>query len=297
MSAFGKMLKKINKLVVVAFCGLLVAGWWPPEPTLAVQAPSRGGVLLDLVFVIDNSGSMKKNDPNFITPQVVSAFIGQLPRQSQVGMVLFDENARLLMPLTPLTDSGVREIVDNGLARIDYRGQHTNTPVGIERALYELRVKGRPTAQKGILFITDGIVDTGDPRKDAELTRWLKQDLTAQSEDLGVRIFGIALTDAADFSLIQTLASRTHGEYFRTYEASEISSVFGQIQSRLTPAPPEVDNPAPGVATGTHDRDPEAPTLSTPRHPKRSRGRRPKPRRRLPPTTKPSWSSKRAPGC
>ncbi|MGD9224621.1 MAG: hypothetical protein PVH22_15310, partial [Desulfobacteraceae bacterium] len=55
--------------------------------THAAQAPDQ---ILDLVFVIDNSGSMKKNDPKFMTPQLVSTFVRQLPQNSQVGMLLFD---------------------------------------------------------------------------------------------------------------------------------------------------------------------------------------------------------------
>lgn len=209
---------------------------------------SGAGAIVDLAFVVDNSGSMKKNDPNFLTPRMVGSFISRLPGETSVSMVLFDGNARLVMPLTALSDSRSGEIVSTGLQRIDYRGQHTNMPVGIERAVYELRVNGRSNASKGIVFITDGIVDTGDPRKDEELTRWLKQELTQQSRDLGIRIFAIALTDAADFSLIQTLAARTDGEYFRAYEIAEIPSVLDRIQAILASAPPSIKAIPPRIA-------------------------------------------------
>lgn len=195
---------------------------------------------LDLIFVIDNSGSMKKNDPKFITPNVVSTFVKQLPIDSQVGMVLFDQRARLLTPLTLISNLDAQQQVIDSLKKIDYRGQRTNTPVGIERALYELKTNGRKGAQKGIIFITDGIVDTGNIQKDQELTQWLKEDITAQCKQRKIRIFGIALTEAADFSLIQALASRTQGEYFRTFEAAEISGVLDRIQSLMTPPKPEL---------------------------------------------------------
>lgn len=193
---------------------------------------------------------MKKSDPDFLTPRMVSTFIDRLSKQIRVSMVLFDDKPRLLMPLTSLSDDGSGQIITTGLEGIDYSGQYTNMPVGIERAIYELRVNGRENAPKGIVFITDGIVDTGNPRKDEELTRWLKQELTQQSRNLGIRIFAIALTDDADFSLIQTLAARTDGEYFRAYEVSEISSVFDRIESFLAPVvtessirtiPPEIE--------------------------------------------------------
>ena len=221
MHVFFKLLKKLNYapcrqigVAIGVLCAFCLSGLMSPAHVRADSPP------LDLVFVIDNSGSMKKNDPKFITPQVVSTFVQQLPVNSQVAMVLFDSNSHLLMPLTMLSHEQVQKKIADGLKQIDYRGQYTNTPVGIERALYELKTRGRETSIKSIVFITDGIVDTGDPNKDVSLTEWLKNDLTAQSKGLGVRIYGIALTDAADFSLIQTVAARTDGEYYRTYEAA-----------------------------------------------------------------------------
>ncbi len=238
MMSYCKRLKiKLFFLLIPA----LSLGLIPPlgmlSQVVGVQTVQANTLELDLFFVIDNSGSMKKNDPKFITPDVVSIFVRQLPPQTRVGMVLFDQNARLLKPLTLVSDPQAQTAVIDSLKGVDYRGQFTNTPAGIERALYELKTKARKSAQKGIVLITDGIVDTGDTQKDIELTQWLKDDVTTQCKLLGVRIFGIALTEAADFSLIQTLASRTHGEYFRTYAASEISEVLQQIQIHLAPRP------------------------------------------------------------
>jgi pSer/pThr/pTyr-binding forkhead associated (FHA) protein/Mg-chelatase subunit ChlD len=216
--------------------------------------------ILDLVFVIDNSGSMKKNDPKFITPKVVSTFVRQLPKSSQVGIVLFDQKAHLLIPLTLVGDAQAQQGVIDSLKNIDYRGQHTNTPSGIERALYELKTNGRNEAKKGIVFVTDGIVDTGNKQRDLELTQWLKEDITSQSKQMGIRIFAIAFTESADFSLIQALATRTGGEYFRAFEAGEISGVLHQIQTSMTPKIPDLmpdQEPLPVVPVPTEKLQPK----------------------------------------
>jgi Mg-chelatase subunit ChlD len=63
---------------------------------------------LDIVFVLDNSGSMRNNDPNFITKEVVTNFLGSLGGKSRLGMVIFDETANLVEPLTSLDDAEVR---------------------------------------------------------------------------------------------------------------------------------------------------------------------------------------------
>jgi pSer/pThr/pTyr-binding forkhead associated (FHA) protein len=234
----------IISILLIAAAFLLGTPSDPAAPAPALAADGTGP-LMDLVFVIDNSGSMRKNDPNSITPKVVETFVRQLPESTQVGVVLFDESARVLSPMTLITGLRDGNAIIAGLDKIDYRGQFTNTPMGMERAIYELKTHGRPLAEKGIVLITDGIVDTGHPEKDQELTRWLKKDLSDQSRQLGIRVFGIAFTEDADFSLIQTLAVRTGGEYFRTHEASEISDVLTQVQAHMTPPPKQELAPLP----------------------------------------------------
>jgi Mg-chelatase subunit ChlD len=197
---------------------------------------------LDIVFVLDNSGSMRKNDPNFITREVVTNFVSDLGETARLGMVIFDETAELVEPLTSLDNSAIRASFLKGLDLIDFRGKFTNSPAGIERAVYELKTNGRPHAEKIIIFLTDGIVDTGNKNQDLEKEKWLKEDLTQDSKNAGIRIFGIAFTDNADFRLIQTLAVRTEGEYFRVFEVADLQVVFTKIKGIIAKAPvPKTD--------------------------------------------------------
>jgi pSer/pThr/pTyr-binding forkhead associated (FHA) protein/Mg-chelatase subunit ChlD len=249
---------RIPAILLIAVASLLSSHFRPFAPA-SVWAAESGNSLTDMVFVIDNSGSMRKNDPNAITPRVVETFVRQLPESAQVGVVLFDQNANILSPMTRIAGEQIEKDIIAGLKKIDYRGKFTNTPMGMERAIYELKTHGRPSAEKGIVLITDGIVDTGDPAKDQELTQWLKKDLTAQCRQLGIRIFGIAFTEDADFSLIQTLALRTGGEYFRTLEASEISDVLAQVRAHMAPAPKEALAPLPLIPVPAEDSAQKAP--------------------------------------
>ncbi len=243
-----------------------IAMLWPGIGSAAAESRNPA---IDLMFVVDNSGSMRKNDPEFITPKVVNAFARQLPQNAHMGMVLFDRSAKLLEPLTSMDTDQAQQRWAASLSRIDYKGQFTNSAVGFERALYELKDKGRKEAQKGIVFITDGITDTGDPRKDQELNQWLRQDFAAESKELGVRIFGIAFTDAADFVLIQALASRTEGEYYRTYDASEILGVLDDILTYLQPPkplPPQAPQPLATLPEPQKQTASEAERIETEKH-------------------------------
>ncbi|MBA3037300.1 MAG: VWA domain-containing protein, partial [Desulfobacterium sp.] len=58
----------------------------------------------DILFVLDNSGSMKKNDPEFLTRKAVTNLIEGLNKDSRVGFVIFDNKADLAMPLTSIVN-------------------------------------------------------------------------------------------------------------------------------------------------------------------------------------------------
>lgn len=203
----------------------------------------------DVILVLDNSGSMKKNDPNFLVNKAVKEFISQQDENTRVGIVIFDQAVRLPVSLTDASLSN-RETLLNSIESINYKGLFTDSPAGIERAIYELKNNGRADAQKSIIFMTDGIVDTGKPDRDLEKSKWLREDLAPDAADNEIKIFGIAFTDEADFQLIQSISQKTGGEYYRALVVGDLQNVFEQINKIINTPPkpepaPEVLQPAP----------------------------------------------------
>ena len=218
-----------------------------------IDADGESILIKDVVLVLDNSGSMKKNDPKFLVNNAVKEFISQQDENTRVGIVIFDQAVRLPVPLTDASLSN-RETILNSIEEINYKGLFTDSPAGIERAIYELKNNGRVDAEKSIIFMTDGIVDTGAPERDLEKSKWLREDLAPDAADNEIKIFGIAFTDAADFQLIQSISQKTDGEYYRALTVEDLQHVFEQINVIInTPPEPEVaqvvtEAPAPIVA-------------------------------------------------
>src|SRR5262249_39682992 len=156
-------------------------------------------------------GSMKKNDPNSLMRSAVSEFASRLAPDSRMGIVLFDQNVRSVLDLMPASAPEFRARVAQSLELLDYRGQWTDIPGGVERASYTLRSSVRADVQRVIVLFTDGIVETGNSGKDVERSRWLRENLAVDAKRLGIRIFGIAFTESADFQLMQSLAAATGG--------------------------------------------------------------------------------------
>ncbi len=205
-----------------------------------VDEMEEGLLIKDIVLVLDNSGSMMKNDPQFLTKQAVTEFINNLDESTRVAIVIFDQDVRTAVPLTEISSASRQGLLDS-LSQINYKGLYTNSPAAIESAIYDLKNNGREEARKIIVFMTDGIVDTGNADRDLEKTKWLKEDLAADAADAGIKIFGIAFTENADFELIQSLAQNTDGEYYRALLADDLQNVFSKLNTLInTPDVPEI---------------------------------------------------------
>ena len=243
------------KTLPLLLCAALYAG--PPAVGVSAAwdaARSRadhdpgGPPARDIMLVLDNSGSMKQNDPDFLVGKAINIFIRQQGPNIRVGAVLFDQRVRMPLALAAWPDAG-----DGGyLPGLDYRGYFTDSPAGMERAIYELKNNGRPWAGKQIIFMTDGIVDTGDAGRDIEKTAWLREELAPDAAEHGIRIFGIVFTEAADFQLIQSITRQTGGEYYRAPTAAMLEQVFDRLNRKLAEPVPEPESaPAPESAPPT----------------------------------------------
>src|SRR3989304_790817 len=143
------------------FLGLAHAQEPSPDPTgqdLTLDSDGQGiaGTVVDkdIILVLDNSGSMKQNDPDFLTSQAVRGFINALDSSTRVAIIIFDQNVNLAVPFTQVSAES-RGMILQSLDMINYRGQFTDSPNAVERAIYELKNNGREEAKKIIIFMTD----------------------------------------------------------------------------------------------------------------------------------------------
>ena len=217
-----------------------VAGILVLLSSTAAAAPQN-----DVMLVLDNSGSMRKNDPTFLGRGAVESFINKLDTNSRAGVLIFDHSVTQAMPLTAIDADGKAALIKS-LENINYRGQLTDSPAAVERAIYELKTNKRDGADQFIIFMTDGIVDNGNPAADVEKTKWLREELAVDAANNGIKVFAIAFTEHADFFLIQSLAKKTHGEYFRALSPADLAGVFDTVHAKLSepsaPPPEPVDH-------------------------------------------------------
>ncbi len=204
----------------------------------------------DIVLLIANSERMQTHDPQSIARKAMTQFLQSLQVTTRVAIITYDERILLATPFTPMGDIDDINRLRKQLNAISPQGRHRNSAAGLERAIYELKSKGRDEAQKLIILLNDGSIDTGDRTQDLEFAKWLREILAQEASDAGIQIYGIAFTENADIQSVQTLAHKTSGSYYRAFAAEDIQAAFVNIQSAIagtaTQAPtPVLSRPTP----------------------------------------------------
>ena len=172
-----------------------------------IKPPSKktdaGDDSLDVVFVIDYSHSMLKNDPYKMFRSVSINFIDNLrENKDKASVIKFVRYPSLLQELTYNKD-----FLRAAVAGIEYddaknKMSGTNGSGAYKLALEQL--KNSSAANKYIIFLTDG----EDTHRD-----YSYEELIEESKAAGVNVYTIGMGDASD-QILRNIAQNTGGKYF-----------------------------------------------------------------------------------
>ncbi|MDP5276148.1 VWA domain-containing protein [Chengkuizengella axinellae] len=178
---------------------------------------------LDVMFVIDSSGSMDDNDPDGYRKIAAKNFVDGLIPGSQVGVVVgdrsgvvdFDSDATLIQPLTDDLEA-VKEAIDE----IDSSGG-TDIGSGVNLANEELIENSNDNRVKVEILLTDG---------DGSYSSTYNNEAIQN----GITIYTVGLGEGINDSLLIDIASSTGGQYFHASTAEDLPLVYNRIRDIVT---------------------------------------------------------------
>ena len=237
--------------------------------TLALIMSAALPAAQDIVLLIDNSGSMTKNDPQSLTKQAVAQFVQDSPAGSRLALIMFDKKVEVLAPLTSINETTRLDLLTR-LDRVNFKGPLTNSGEALSRAIEELKQPGRPGDTKTIVFMSDGIIDTGNSARDVKSAETMRGELATAAVEAKIRIFTIAFTDNADIALMLDLAEITGGRYFQPMQPGDLAGVFADMSELFvaetskpgTEAAAPVPEPAPPQVAPSPREEPPVPDAS-----------------------------------
>lgn len=180
--------------------------WDPVDP-----GDGTGGArFVDVMLVLDSSGSMVWNDPRGLRRTAAKSFVDGLIEGDRAGVVDFDSWARMYQGLTT-NHAAVKAAID----RVNSSGG-TNIGAGVRLANQELIGRGNPEHLRAEILLTDG-------------EGAYDHSLTQQAVANDIAIYTIGLGSSVDQALLSGIAQATGGQYFAVAEADDLPKVFDRI--------------------------------------------------------------------
>jgi Ca-activated chloride channel family protein len=206
------------------------------RPTAVIAVPRDQTAVM---LVMDVSGSMAADDldPNRMeaAKSAARAFVNALPRGVQVGLVSFNNTARLSTPLTP-----EREEVEQAIDGLRADGG-TAIGDGLNLALDELAQRPRDAqgnaAPARIVLLSDGASTAGVPPSQAA-ARAAEERVPVQTVGIGDRnatpvVGGQRQPVPLDETTLQEIARQTGGDYYYAAGASELEEIYSNLGSQV----------------------------------------------------------------
>ena len=180
---------------------------------------------LNLVLVIDKSGSMAEDDKMSRVKESLRTLVGKLRPDDIVSIVVFDSEAEVLCPAARIGDG---ERLRRAIDRIEPDGS-TNLHGGLMLGYREAQKNFRKDATNRVILLTDGIANVGtvDP------TRIAAESSEFNGQGLDLSTIGVGMNLNND--LLRTLARSGRGLYHFVADYQDIEKVFvNEVQSLIS---------------------------------------------------------------
>ena len=172
-----------------------------------------------IVFAIDSSGSMSRNDADGLRKTLTKELINQLDsRKDKLSIIDFDDEVRVSTALTNDFKS-VEEDIDN----IDSDGE-TYIPDALKAGVNKLLEDKQSKNRKYIFVLTDG-EDSKEPGNDYN-------QIIDKARKNNIAIYTIGLQNANQ-ALLRRVADATGGKFYFAQDATELPKIYEQIDNDI----------------------------------------------------------------
>jgi len=166
----------VQKLTLRIWTILLFAVFCSTAST-AEELNNKAKQALDVVIVMDSSGSMKYSDPHDLRKPAAKLFISLLSTGDRASVVSFSDEGYPVAYLTPVKGKTNQERLFSSVDKISTKGVYTNLHGALEKALKVLNRNQQANRKKVIVLMSDGKMDVGSQEKAHRYTEKLMREL------------------------------------------------------------------------------------------------------------------------
>jgi len=198
-------------------------------------ATTQAPIPKDIILLIGNSTPFGKSgniNRNAIRNSVRKILSLPVYSDTRVAVIIFDEQVHSVSKFIHVGHDS--QDISKALNQVDFSGKKNNEAAGLFAALNKLEQIQRSGADKVIVLVSDGILNSGDANLDKRMSAWITGQFIETAKSKDIKIFSLVASEVADYALLQKLAHSTGGQIFPAYSADNIAAAFQNIHARLS---------------------------------------------------------------
>lgn len=184
---------------------------------------------LDVVLLMDSSGSMLSTDPGNLRYEGADLLLQFLDSDDRLALVSFAGEAKVVRPLTPFSSNESNQ-VNTAIHGIQATGTYTDILEAVKVGKDILEAEPREGSQRVMILLSDGKMEP-DPAVGLPFNR--TQDLVnnylPELRAKEIKVHTLAFSDQADRELLSEVAGASDGLSWFTASADEIHKSFADL--------------------------------------------------------------------
>ncbi len=184
---------------------------------------------LDIVLVMDSSGSMKKNDPNDLRKPAAKLLLSLLGKDDRASIVSFSDQGYPVAYLTQTNSRLNNQLLFEAVEKVSNKGAYTNLAGAIEAATRVYEQGWQSERKHVVVLMSDGKMDLASAALDKQATAELVTTLLPVLKENKIQVHTIAFTDNSDMRLLQAIANLTDGHFNIARTDKDLHQVFASI--------------------------------------------------------------------
>jgi len=184
---------------------------------------------MDVVLIMDSSGSMKKTDPEQLRKPAAKLFISLLSPTDRASVVSFSDKGYPVAFLTQIDSTKNKDLLFNAVDKISTRGMLTNLHGALQGAQQVFNRSPASGRKKVVILMTDGKMDLGDATQTDALKTKLEEEILPWLVKDNIEVHTIAFTEQSATQLLKDLSTETNASFNMAKTDKELHTIFSAI--------------------------------------------------------------------